>query len=329
MTLEKLAKLADVSTSTVSKAFSGSHDISEATRQKVFQTAKEQGCYEKYYKGSYPRRIIAVICPEIQSEYYGTIVTRLEEGIRQKEASMILSLSHFDSKMEKELFEYHSYFQKADGILLIGSASAISNRNRIPCVAVCPKQMKATGVDFVGIELGSAMSEAIAYLKDLGHKKIGFLGENLTDIKRELFLFAMEQNRLPINPEYMIMSRKRFEDAGFCSMEELFSRGNLPTAIMAAYDYMALGAVYSIRKHGLRVPEDISVIGMDNISVSSYLDVGLTSIRTNVEEMCNIALALLWKKIETPFYTVRQTITVSGELVVRQSTGAICKQEQQ
>ena len=321
MTLEKLAKLANVSVSTVSKAFSGSRDISEETRRKVFQIAKEQGCYEKYYKGCYARRVIAVICPEIQSEYYGAMVTLLEQKLDALGADMVLSLSNFHPERERELFEYHSYFQKADGVILIGAARGISNRNRIPCVALTSIQKERWEIDRVGITLQEALNTAVAHLRELGHRDICFLSEKLTDAKEAMFLAALDSNGLPARPEQIVTSEKRFENAGYDAMEELFRRRELPTAVVAAYDYMALGALYSIRSHGLKVPQDISVVGMDDISVSSFLDVGLTSIQTHVEEMCTIALELLWKKINNPYFTVRQTVAVAGDLVIRQSTG--------
>ena len=321
MTLEKLAKLANLSVSTVSKAFSGSRDISEETRRKVFQIAKEQGCYEKYYKGRYARRVIAVICPEIQSEYYATTVTLLERRIHEMGADMVLSLSNFQLERERELFEYHSYFQKADGVLLIGAARGISNRNRVPCVAMTSIQKERCDIDRVGITLQEAINAAVDHLKKLGHRDVCFLSEKLTEAKAAMFLSALEANGLPARPEQLIVSEKRFEQAGYDAMEELFRRDQLPTAVVAAYDYMALGAIYSIRSHGLRVPQDLSVVGMDDISVSSFLDVGLTSIQTHVEEMCSIALDLLWKKMDNPYFTARQTIVVEGDLVIRQSTG--------
>lgn len=321
MTLEKLAKLANLSVSTVSKAFSGSREISEETRRKIFQIAKEQGCYEKYYKGRYPRRVVAVICPEIQSEYYGTTVTLLEQKLQALGADMVLSLSNFKLERERELFEYHSYFQKVDGLILIGSARGISNRNRIPCVSLNTLQNERCEIDRVGITLQEALSAAVEHLKELGHRDICFLSERLTEAKERMFFAAMKANGLNAGPEQVVVSGKRFENAGYDAMEELFRRRELPTAVIAAYDYMALGALYSIRSHGLRVPQDLSVVGMDNISVAPFLDVGLTSIQTHVEEMCTIALELLWKKINNPYFTVRQTVAVAGDLVIRQSTG--------
>lgn len=321
MTLEKLAKLANVSVSTVSKAFSGSRDISEKTREKIFQIARENGCYEKHYKGSYSRRVVAVICPEIQSEYYGTTVTILEKKLDKMGADMVLSLSNFQPERERELFLYHSYFQKADGVILIGSAKNISNDNRVPCVSLTSIEEERTGIDRVGIALQEAFNAAIAHLKELGHRDIHFLGEKLTSSKESMFFSALEANGLTPRPELVTVSGKRFEDAGYDAMEALFLREALPTAVVAAYDYMALGAISCIRDHGLRIPEDISVVGMDDISVAPFLDVGLTSIQTHTEELCTIALELLWKKINNPYFTVRQTISVAGDLMVRQSTG--------
>lgn len=322
MTLTTLAKLAGVSVSTVSKAFSGSNEISDSTRNKIFETAKQNGCFEKYYKSTYEKKVIAVICPEIISEYYCTIATSLEESINSRGGTMVLSLSHFNSRLSKELFDYHTRFQKSDGIILIGCSEEISNTENVPAVAL-GSNVRPKNIDTIRINNAEAVNEAVRHFKENGHKDIGFIGESLTESKRDYFIESIKANGLSLNNDYIVTAEKRFEQGGYQGMEELFRRNAIPTAILFAYDNMALGAIKSIRNHGLSVPDDISVIGMDDISAASHPHIPLTTIRVHIDDLCNIALDLLFKKMESRYYTSRQDISVSCSLVKRNSVKRI------
>lgn len=318
MTLQRLADLAHVSVATVSKAFSGSKEISEETRQRIFAIARENNCFEKYHKGIYHKRVIAVIAPELRGEYYGAIITNLEQQIRVRGGAMTLSLNQFDAKNAYELFQYHAYYQKADGIILLdGNMDDIKNPDNIP--AVIFSSAKGKEIDTVLVQMDQAVSQAVGYLKEMGHRRIAFIGETLTFRKKEIFLSAMQENGLYVNPSFVVTSEKRFEEAGYSIMETLLAAPSLPTAIIAAYDHIALGAICCIKSHGLRVPDDFSMIGMDNISVVSYLDVPLTSIRIEIESICDAMLNLLAAKMDNQYYRSRQVISVPCNLVKRQS----------
>jgi DNA-binding LacI/PurR family transcriptional regulator len=93
----------------------------------------------------------------------------------------------------------------------------------------------------------------------------------------------------------------------------------MPTAIFAAYDYIALGIIQYIRKHNKTVPDDFSIVGVDDISFSSHLNIELTTIKLNTQEICDLILDLLYKKINNKFYKLRQNITVRCDLIIRDS----------
>ena len=113
MNLETLAKLAEVSVGTVSKAFSGSKEISEDTKDRIFALAKEHGCFDKYNKNRFEKKVVAVLCPEIKSEYYTTIATLLERQITSHGGIMLLSTTEFSEEREMTLFSYYASYCKA------------------------------------------------------------------------------------------------------------------------------------------------------------------------------------------------------------------------
>lgn len=98
MNLETLAKLAEVSVGTVSKAFSGSKEISEDTKERIFALAKEHGCFDKYNKNRFDKKVIAVICPELNSEYYSATVTLLNREITLRGGIMSVSTTDFSGR---------------------------------------------------------------------------------------------------------------------------------------------------------------------------------------------------------------------------------------
>jgi LacI family transcriptional regulator len=324
MTLKKLAELANVSISTVSKAMSGSNEISTATKNNIIKYAKQTGCFEKYFKYKYDKHIIAVLCPEVKSAFYSSIITYLEEKITKNNSTMIISITNFDAKTESELISFYISSKRADAIIVIDAVSIIKNNEDIP-IAVMNSLNDLRDIDCVNIDFASAVNDALFYFKQNGHKDIGFIGEQLTKDKLDYFTEAMKKNNLAIKNEFIIVSKKRFEEAGIDAMEQIFKLKNMPTAIFAAYDYIALGIIQYIRKHNKTVPDDFSLIGVDDISFSSHLNIKLTTIKVNTQEICDLILDLIYKKINNKFYKLRQNITVRSELIIRDSVKNINK----
>ena len=102
MNLSKLAKICGVSVSTVSKVFSESSEISEETKQRVIAAAKEHGCFEKYFKPKYKKRLIAIICPEVLGIHYSEMITYMEEIISAAGDTMIVSVGNFSKEKQDE-----------------------------------------------------------------------------------------------------------------------------------------------------------------------------------------------------------------------------------
>ena len=102
-------------------------------------------------------------------------------------------------------------------------------------------------------------------------------------------------------------------------MSELIDSGNLPTAIFCAYDYIALGAIKCAREHGLKIPDDLSIIGSDGITVGAYLETPLTSISIDSENVCETAIEILMKKIDNKYLNFKQEQPASGGLIKRAS----------
>ena len=318
MNIKKLSVLAGVSPATVSKAFNGAKDISEQTREKIFALAKQYNCYEKYNKVKYPKKVVAVICPEVESEFYANLVSYIKKCLTKLGIIMVLSLSEFSAEKESELISYYLSCKNADGILVLGSKSNIKYSKDIPIVDICSSP-KPKEIDCVNMDLSSAISDAVLLFKNNGHSQIGYIGEQLTNQRKAFFEQALITHGIKLNPDFIVVSDKRFNQAGYSAMQHFYSLKEMPTAILCAYDYIALGAIECISDHNQSVPENFSIIGIDDISFSSHNNINLTTIRPNIEEICNIGIDLLFKKINQKSYCIRQNINVRGELVNRSS----------
>ena len=111
----------------------------------------------------------------------------------------------------------------------------------------------------------------------------------------------------------------RFEKAGKDCIQQMLEKGTDCSAIICAYDNIAFGAMKELRKHGYRVPEDFSIIGIDNINISEYMDTSLSSIGVDPNEVCMIAWDLLSKKLKNQYFHSNQKIILRGNLILRES----------
>ncbi len=326
MTLQEIAVLANTSVGTVSKAFSGGRDVGSETRERIFAIARQNGCFEKYYKGPREKKVIAVLCPETESEYYGRLVGLFEQSLSLRDADTVVAVTRFDPAREARLFSELVYRLKIDGMILIGNGSEIKNPDELPLVIIGQtKQSKRNNADYVKNEISQAIDEAVRTLKEYGHRRVGFIGEPLTNSKLRIFRQAMRRHGLPLHEKYLVTDGARFAEAGEGGMQTLLERcrgDELPTAVLAAYDQIACGAMRCAQRNGLRIPEDMSFIGIDDISVTDYLGVPLSSIRAHLEDVCEQVIDLLFRRIENRHYREWQEIAIPARLQLRES---VCK----
>lgn len=320
MTLAQLAKLANVSVSTVSKAFSDSTEVSAETKAKILNLAKANGCFEKYYKPKYEKRLIAVICPELLGVHYSQMVSCIERDVASRGGATLISVSNFSAHLQAELIDYYINFAHADGIILIEPVDKVKATTEIPIVQISLNG-DTLNAHCITMDISDALDETIALLKANGHTKIGFIGEKHTQTELEYFEKHMHKNGMDVFSKYISVNEHRFYDCGYYGTEALLSAGHLPTAIFTAYSHVGVGALQRLREAKLRIPEDISVICMDDISLSPYKDVDLTCIQMHLSELCNEATHLLYRIFAKRYTFSKHTITVKRALYKGASIG--------
>ena len=316
MTMKELARIANVSVSTVSKAFRNASDVSEETKQHIFAIAKEYGCYGKFYKGKYKKPIIAIIFPEIIGSYYSEYVSALEKLISKSGCIPLISTYQFDSENQAELIEYFSEYLQVDGIIVSQLHEPLKKAFNTPIVSVFNSH--DSNVDCIKSNTNDAFLKAITTLRELGHKNIAFAGEPLTSAKAEIFAQLMY---ISPDSEHIVISQNRFEKAGIDCANKIINSDIPYTAVICAYDLIAIGLINQLQKRGYSVPEDFSVIGMDNIIFSEYSKISLTTIGLDPQEVSLKAWQIMQKKLKNKYYKHRQQIEINAELIIRNSIG--------
>lgn len=282
MTLSKLAKLAHVSLSTASKAFSMSSEVNEETREMIFELAREHGCFKKFYNAKYPKFVIAVICPEFRSRYYSSLVSSIQENLSKRDCEICVASTDFSPKSRKDLFDYYNNYSKVDGIIMIDSSDKELSEKNVPVVTGSQTDSGAMSVRSDSL---SGLHMAIDYFLSKNVTDIGYLGENHTNSKLKAFREYMSIKNIDINENYIAVSDQRMERGGYEAMSEIFKRDAMPRAVICAYDCMAIGAMRCILDHGLKVPEDIAIIGFNNNRESEFLNPPLSSVDLCFEDV--------------------------------------------
>ena len=321
MNHKKIAQLANVSASTVSKALSGSSEIKRETAEKIRRIAIDTG----YFKEKSKRKreyandasfLIAVIVPEIMGFHYATIVTCIKNHVESKGGHIAIYISDFDPQKGTELLESIILHGGTDGVIMF-SKPTLSFKPNIPIVCCC--NAVDCGCDTIYCDSRAVIEDAVGYLSELGHTKIGYVGEPHTATAAMYFEDAVKQNGLVYEKEYTYIIDARFEQIGHMAALEILKQENRPTAVVAAYDEVALGLISTLSHNGIRVPEELSVMGINNIPSGAHAQIPLTSVDTFSEEQYKTAVDLLFDKISTESQTVRH-ITIEPQIVERETT---------
>lgn len=317
ITLSKISQLAHVSVSTVSKAFTMSPEVNPETRELIFDIAKQHGCFKKYYRAKYPRHVVAVICPEFKSLNYSILLSTLQEHLATYGCEISVASTDFSRETEANLLEYYNQHTAVEGIIMINCGTPIASTFEIPVATIrCGKDCK--GIINIQTEYYSVLEESILHFIDLGVNSFGYIGELHTARKQEYFETILSHNNIAPKDSVIQTTSERFEKGGYEAMEAVFAGGRIPRILFCAYDYMAIGAIRCIHDHGLQIPGDIAVLGMDNIRESAYLIPSLSSINTHMVEACQLAADHIMSCImdgPTP-----QNIFLPSEVIFREST---------
>lgn len=322
MTHKKIAELAHVSVSTVSKALSGSREVSRELTEEIKRIAIETGYFQEksrrrlmYEKDQ--QVLIAIVCPEVISIHYSRMIESVKREAEKRNGRISVYIDDFDARKTNEIVQTIAVRNEADGILIF-SSSGVKEKINLPMVCFgCPKEGEA---DTIYVDMHAVFADIIAYLKGLGHTDIGFIGESNTQEKNKAYRRAMAEAGLPVREEHVCINDKRFEKIGYAAAEQM--NADLPTAVIAAYDEVALAAMHALEQRGIRVPEEISFVGINNIPSAEYFHTPLTTVEVFSDRQSEMAVEILFERIlGEP--SERKHILLPHQLICRKSVKAV------
>ncbi len=331
-TLADIAAALNLNKTTVSKALNDSSDISRATKQRVLEEAERVG-YTKHKRKKVPverRNLVGIICPEIVSGYYARIATHLQAHLRKKGFQALLALSAFSPELEKEQLAFLTQLNPS-GIIVVTEQRDISNSihdipgaQSIPAV-VMGLNYASREYDVVSVDETYGIRALVEHLAKQGHRRIAFIGDALAQSRLHALRQALAQKDIALPEEYVATPDVRNEPCGYEGMKRLLALKTPPTAVVAGYDTIALGAYRAIAEAGLRVPEDIALTGFDDADFCPFLPCALTSVDCDVAAQCRVAVAILSSKILQNGETFTQSVAITPRLMARESSKALAR----
>ena len=325
-TIRDVAKKANVSISTVSRVFNNPESVGQEMRERVLQVIAELG-YAPNPMASGLRdnrsKTIVTMIPDIRNSYYADMLSGIEEVALSKRYTVIIcnNIHH-----EERFLEYVKNFMKmkVDGLIFASTEiTEFYKKNfdvlNIP-VVLASTEGREWNLPSVRVDDFQASYEATSFLIQNGHEEIGFISgpANAPIAGRERyegFMAAMKAHGLAASEQNVVFSYMSY-DEGHAAMAKLYAKMPQLTAVYAASDAMAIGAMNFLHGQGLEVPRHVSVIGFDNLEISRMVSPGLTTVAQHIREIGKTAGTLLFQAIENREEPL-SSVTIDHEIIVR------------
>jgi LacI family transcriptional regulator len=326
-TIFDIARESGVSYSTVSRTLSGFEFVKDSTREKVLAAAEKLGYVPNQQARSLaggPSNLIGVLVPTMTNDYIIQILQGLDDELAHSDYNLILYTTNRHQGKEAT-YVANIMNGAADGLLLVAPFASdpyleALRQQDFPYVLI-DQEDQADQSSVVNATNRRGAYEATQYLIKLGHRRIGFLAGlpqlNSAIERLEGYRSALADSGLTFREEYITRADFMMPQ-GYEAARKLLDLDDAPTAIFAANDLSALGAIDAIRTRGLKIPEDISVIGFDDIPQAAVAYPKLTTVRQPLNQMGREAVKVLLEHLANPALEIRR-IVLDTRLIIRDS----------
>lgn len=325
VSIRDVAKAAKVSAATVSRTLSNPGVVTESTRRRVLAAVQSSG-----YIGNpmarglrcHKTNAVLVLVSDFANPFFPQVIKGIESTAHALGYRILLGNTQRNATRERsytQLAEQH----QVDGIILLGTRSPSNGGNdvgRFPLVIGCEPY---PSLPTVVIDNAAAAAEACMYLLALGHRRIGYINgprrsslckDRLAGYRSALRAGGIRyESALVINGDFTA-------GAGATGLNQLLQRGAPPTAVCCASDEIAIGAIRAAKQHGLKVPEELSVVGFDDIAFAEYCDPPLTTVRQPRTEIGQQLMQLMYREIEGKTPHRDRSVVLPHQLILRGST---------
>ncbi|MEG2001631.1 MAG: LacI family DNA-binding transcriptional regulator [Clostridia bacterium] len=325
-----IARIANVSPATVSRVMNGSKPVSPELKDKILQIVQKYN----YRPNSMARamvlkksNLIGVMTPNVSSNFHAVITAAIERVAEQNGYSVVIS--NISDDFQKQLKSLQSLSEhQIDGLILLhenteNEIKEFVKNTWIPIVTASVT-IPHCFLPSVGIDEEKASYDATKYLISLGHKNIGgIFGKcySLGEVRKKGFVKALNESGLTINSNFVTYADCTIE-SGRNACQQLFERGNFPSALFCISDEIAIGCIDYLKNHHILVPQDVSIIGFDDIQLASVFTPSLTTVHQPIDEIGSAAAKLLIDIIEKRVVK-EKNILFPSNLVVRESATTV------
>lgn len=328
--LKQLSQLLHLSQTTISLVLNDSpaaKSIPPHTRERVFEAARKYHYRPNYFARSLRRSrsmSIGVIAPDLSEGYFTLVMRGVEEALLRSHYFYFTANHYWDPELMQQ-YPRLLMERAVDGFLLLNTPAIV--RTPLPVVSISA-HINMSGVTDIVLDHSKAAELALTHLHRLGHSTIAFMrGPEIipdTEPRWTGILETAHRLKIAVRPELCLQLGADYSspEAGYHPMKKLLSKRRDFTAIFCFNDIAAMGVIRAIHDAGLRVPEDISVIGFDDILSAAYQKPSLTTVRQPLREMGNKGAQMLLDMIAKPETESFAEIVMQPELIVRESTAA-------
>ncbi|MEX2104689.1 MAG: catabolite control protein A [Bacilli bacterium] len=329
VTIYDVAREAGVSMATVSRVVNGNPNVKPSTRKKVLETIERLG----YRPNAVARGLaskktttVGIVIPDISSNYFAEITRGIEDIANMYHYNIILCNS--DKNVNREIDLVNTLLEKqVDGLLFLGGIVTdnhlkIFQSSSVPVVLAATVD-KHNQLPTVNIDHTQAAHDATQYLISQGHREIGLIAVTLEDplggfARFQGYRNALSEAGIEFNESLVRMGNYRY-NSGYSAMQEILALEQRPSAVFSVSDEMAVGAIHAAQDLGLNIPDDISIIGYNNIQIASMVRPLLTTMAQPLYDIGAVAMRLLTKYMNNePVET--QSVVLQHSIVERQST---------
>lgn len=329
--MSDVAERARVSITTVSHVLNGTRAVAEDTRRRVLEAIDDL----KYYKNA-PARLLArghsdsfgLIISDIENPFFPELIKSFERACLEKNLEVILCSTNYDPRQARSAVR-RMIEAKAQGVAVMTSQLGPEQiaelaESETPVILLdCPPVRR--GRSNVKIDYTQGAREAIGHLRSLGHREIAVVSGPRDRVSANAYTAALAEaaHEMTICVREVIEGNNRPE-SGIAAVRQLLDGGRMPGAIVCGNDQMAFGAMRAVFEAGLRMPEDVSIVGADDIAFARFSHPPLTTVRIPRDELGKMAFDALQRMVKSKRRAGAESV-VASHLVIRQSTGVAQK----
>ncbi len=339
-TLSDIAATVGVAPMTVSRVVNQNGYVSERTREKVLQAIKDLNYRRNGSARNLKRQCtetIGLVLGDISNPYSTELANAVRETLSARGFSLFICISEHSAK--EDIAAIGSLVNHSvDGLIVATRSNKGGDEylgeiveSNVP-VVVIGREFHHPSVDYVATDNLNGGFEATQHLIDLGHTRIGFIGATLSggsSLKRlQGYLKALAEHNIPVDERLITGPKEAISEVpgysteriGYEGMKRLLSLPHRPTAIFARNDFTAIGAMTAIKEAALRIPEDIAIVGFDDIPLAVHTSPPLTTVRQPMRLQGQLAAEMLLERIQHDEIENRREHTLNCELIIRNST---------